>query len=395
MAGGGRRRKGHVRIAERVRALPPYLFAELDRKIAAKRQSGIDVISLGIGDPDLPTPRHVVEALQEAAEDPTTHQYPSYYGLPAFREAIAKFYARRFYVELDVDTEVLPLIGSKEGVAHLAFAFIDPGDEAFVPDPGYPVYSISVMLAGGRPVSMPLDASNGFQPDFDELTPSSNTKLLWIDYPSNPTTAVAELPFFERAVAFAREHAILLSHDAAYSEITFDGFVAPSVLQVPGAKDVAIEFGSLSKTYNMTGWRVGFVVGNAEAIRALGTLKTNLDSGIFNALQRAAVAALEGPIDHVEHMRAVYQKRRDVVVSAFQDIGIDVEPPLGSVYVWVPTPRDRTAAGFADELLEQAAVVVSPGTGYGPHGEGFVRISLTVSDGRLEEAMARIRDRLK
>jgi LL-diaminopimelate aminotransferase len=395
MAGGGPRRNGQVRIAERVRALPPYLFAELDRKIAAKRQAGIDVISLGIGDPDLPTPRHVVEALQEAVEDPTTHQYPSYYGLPALREAIAKFYARRFGVELDADTEVLPLIGSKEGVAHLAFAFIDPGDEAFVPDPGYPVYSISVMLAGGRPVSMPLDASNGFLPDFDELTPSSNTKLLWIDYPSNPTAAVAELPFFERAVAFALEHAMLLSHDAAYSEITFDGFVAPSVLQVPGAKDVAIEFGSLSKTYNMTGWRVGFVVGNAEAIRALGTLKTNLDSGIFNAVQRAAVAALEGPIDHVEHMRAVYQKRRDVVVSAFQDIGIDVEPPLGSVYVWVPTPRHRTAVGFADELLEQAAVVVSPGTGYGPHGEGFVRISLTVSDRQLEEAMARIRDRLK
>jgi LL-diaminopimelate aminotransferase len=383
-----------VRIAERVSALPPYLFAELDKKIAAKRQSGSDVISLGIGDPDLPTPRHVVEALQEAAEDPTTHQYPSYYGLPAFRRAIAKFYARRFGVELDPDTEVLPLIGSKEGVAHLAFAFIDPGDEALVPDPGYPVYSISVMLAGGRPVSMPLDASNGFQPDFDEIRPSPKTKLVWLGYPSNPTAAVAELPFFERAVAFARERSILLSHDAAYSEITFDGFVAPSVLQVRGAKDVAIEFGSLSKTYNMTGWRVGFAVGNAEAIRALGTLKTNLDSGIFNAVQRAGVAALGGPVDHVEHMKAVYQKRRDVVVSAFQDIGIDLEPPLGSVYVWVPTPRDRTAVAFADELLEEAAVVVSPGTGYGPHGEGFVRISLTVSDGRLEEAMARIRGRL-
>jgi LL-diaminopimelate aminotransferase len=383
-----------VRIAERVRALPPYLFAELDKKIAAKRQAGIDIISLGIGDPDLPTPRHVVEALQEAAEDPATHQYPSYYGLPAFRVAIARFYSRRFGVDLDPDTEVLPLIGSKEGVAHLAFAFIDPGDEALVPDPGYPVYAMSVMLAGGRPVSMPLDASNGFQPDFDELKPSGKTRLLWIDYPSNPTAAVAELPFFERAAAFAREHGILLSHDAAYSEITFDGFVAPSVLQVPGAKDVAIEFGSLSKTYNMTGWRLGYVVGNAEAIKALGTLKTNLDSGIFNAVQRAGVAALEGPVDHVEHMRAVYQKRRDVVVSAVQDIGIDLEPPLGSVYVWVPTPRDRTAAAFADELLEEAAVVVSPGTGYGPHGEGFVRISLTVSDGRLEEAMARIRDRL-
>ena len=383
-----------MRISERVRALPPYLFAELDKKIAAKREAGVDVISLGIGDPDMPTPRHVVEALQEAAEDPATHRYPSYYGLPAFRAAIAKFYARRFGVELDPETEVLPLIGSKEGVAHLAFAFIDPDDEALVPDPGYPVYAVSVLLAGGRPVSMPLDASNGFQPDFDQLRPSARTKLIWLGYPSNPTAAVAELPFFERGVRFAREHSILLTHDAAYSEITFDGFVAPSVLQVPGAKEAAIEFGSLSKTYNMTGWRLGFAVGNAEAIKALGTLKTNLDSGIFNAIQRAGIAALEGPVDHVEQMRAVYQKRRDVVVSAFQDIGIDLEPPLGSVYVWVPTPRERTAVAFADELLEQAAVVVSPGTGYGPNGEGFVRISLTVADGRLEEAMARIRDRL-
>lgn len=384
-----------MRTADRISALPPYLFAELDKKVAAKRAAGEDVISLGIGDPDLPTPRHVVEALQEAAEDPATHQYPSYYGLPSFRAAIANFYARRFGVKLDPDTEVLPLIGSKEGVAHLAFAFIDPGDEALIPDPGYPVYATSVMLAGGRAVSMPLDASNGFQPDFDELSPSQKTRLIWLGYPSNPTAAVAELPFFERAVSFAREHSLLLCHDAAYSEITFDGFVAPSLLQVPGARDVAIEFGSLSKTYNMTGWRIGFVVGNTEAIRALATLKTNLDSGIFNAVQRAGVAALDGPLDHVEHMRAVYQKRRDVVVSAFQDVGVDLEPPLGSVYVWVPTPGGRTAAGFSDELLDQAAVVVSPGTGYGRHGEGFVRISLTVSDARLEEAMGRIRDRLR
>jgi LL-diaminopimelate aminotransferase len=394
MAGEGGAGSRPVRTANRIRALPPYLFAELDRKVAAKRAAGHDVISLGIGDPDLPTPRHVVEALQEAAEDPATHQYPSYYGLPTFREAIARFYARRFSVELDPDTEVLPLIGSKEGVAHIAFAFIDPGDEALIPDPGYPVYATSVMLAGGRQVSMPLDASTGFLPDFEELSPSPKTKLIWLDYPSNPTAAVAELPFFERAVAFARDNALLLCHDAAYSEITFDGFVAPSVLEVPGAKEVAVEFGSLSKTYNMTGWRVGFVVGNPEAVQALATLKTNLDSGIFNAVQRAGVAALEGPVDHVEQMRAVYQKRRDAVVATFQDIGIDLEPPVGSVYVWVPTPEGRTSVDFADELLDEAAVVVSPGTGYGRHGEGFVRISLTVSDARLEEAMARIRDRM-
>jgi LL-diaminopimelate aminotransferase len=382
-----------VRAADRIRALPPYLFAELDKKISAKRAAGEDVISLGIGDPDLPTPRHVVEALQEAAEDPATHQYPSYYGLPSFRSAVARFYARRFGVELDPDKEVLPLIGSKEGVAHIAFAFVDPGDEALIPDPGYPVYATSVVLAGGRAVAMPLDASNRFQPDFDQIRPSSKTKLVWLGYPSNPTAAVAELPFFERAVAFAREHSLLLCHDAAYSEITFDGFTAPSALQVAGSKDVVIEFGSLSKTYNMTGWRIGFVVGNPDAIRALATLKTNLDSGIFNAIQRAGVAALDGPLDHVESMRTIYQKRRDVVVATFQGIGIDLEPPLGSVYVWVPTPEGRTAVEFADELLDEAAVVVSPGTGYGQHGEGFVRISLTVGDARLEEAMGRIRER--
>lgn len=380
-----------MRTAQRIRTLPPYLFADLDKKVAAKQGAGVDVISLGIGDPDLPTPRHVVEALREAVDDPSTHQYPSYYGLPAFRLAVARFYSRRFGVDLDPDTEVLPLIGSKEGVAHLAFAFIDAGDEALVPDPGYPVYATSVMLAGGRAVPMPLDGSTGFHPDFDQLGPSRQTKLMWLDYPSNPTAAVAELPFFERAVAFARDHDLLLAHDAAYSEITFDGFVAPSVLQAPGAKDVAIEFGSLSKTYNMTGWRLGFVVGNPRAVGALATLKTNLDSGIFNAVQRAGVVALDGPLDHVEQMRAVYQKRRDLVVAAFQDIGIELEPPLGSVYVWVPTPRGHTAVSFSDLLLEEAGVVVSPGTGYGAHGEGFVRISLTVADERLEEAMSRIR----
>jgi LL-diaminopimelate aminotransferase len=384
-----------MRLSERVRYLPPYLFAELDRKVAAKRASGADVISLGIGDPDLPTPRHVVEALQEAAEDPTMHQYPSYYGLPAFRQAVADFYERRFGVSLDPETEVQPLIGSKEGLAHLCLAFIDPGDEALVPDPGYPVYGIGTQLAGGRSVSMPLRASTGFLPDLGELAPTARTKLLWLNYPSNPTAATADAAFFEDVVRFAGRHDLLLCHDAAYSEITFDGYVAPSVLEVPGAKDVSIEFGSLSKTYNMTGWRVGYAVGNAEAIRALATVKTNLDSGIFNAIQRAAVAALNGPQDHVETMRAIYQKRRDAVVTALADIGVAVEPPLGSIYVWVPVLAGTTSAGFAAELLDQAAVVVAPGTGYGPSGEGFVRFSLTVADDRLEEAMRRVRERLK
>jgi LL-diaminopimelate aminotransferase len=386
-----------VRLAGRVRSLPPYLFAELDRKVAAKRASGADVISLGVGDPDLPTPPHVVEALRRAAEDPATHRYPSYYGMPELRESIAAFYDRRFGVALDPETEVQPLIGSKEGLVHLCFALVDPGDEALVPDPGYPVYAIGTGLAGGTAVSLPLTSAGRFLPDLEGTgdVVSDRTRVLWLNYPSNPTAAVAELPVFERAVSFAREHDLLLCHDAAYSEITFDGFVSPSVLQAPGAKDVAVEFGSLSKTYNMTGWRIGYAVGNAEAIRALATIKTNLDSGIFDAVQRAAIAALNGPQDNVEAMRAVYQKRRDVVVSALADAGLDVEPPLGSIYVWVPAPEGRTAEGFAAELLDEAAVVVAPGTGYGRGGEGFVRLSLTVADDRLEEAMDRVRRRFR
>jgi LL-diaminopimelate aminotransferase len=382
-----------MRPAKRVETLPPYMFAELDRKIEAKRSEGADVISLGVGDPDQPTPRHVVEALQEAAEDPTTHQYPSYWGLPALRKAIAGWYGSRFGVDLDADTEVLPLVGSKEGIAHLAWAFVDPGDEVLVPDPGYPVYAASTLLAGGTPVSLPVRAERGFLPDLSEATVTGNTRVLWLNYPSNPTAAVADDRVFEEAVAFAREHGLLLAHDAAYSEMTFDGYVAPSVLEVDGARDVAVEFGSLSKTYNMTGWRVGWAVGNSEAIRALSTLKTNIDSGVFNAIQRASVAALTGPVEPVEEMRAIYAKRRDVVVETLNSLGWDLEPPRGSLYVWFPT-RDRSAAGFCELLLERAAVLVSPGPGYGAGGEGYARISLTVPDDRLAEAMDRIRDAL-
>jgi LL-diaminopimelate aminotransferase len=380
-----------VRLASRVRNLPPYLFAELDRNAVEKRAAGFDVISLGIGDPDLPTPPHVVEALKEAAADPSTHQYPSYFGLPEFRRAVASWYDRRFGVRLDPDTEVQPLIGSKEGLAHLALAFIDPGDEALVPDPGYPVYEIGTMLAGGSSISMPLSAEGGFQPDFAALRTTERARLLWLNYPSNPTAATADLDLFREAVEFSRRHDLLLCHDAAYSEITFDGYVAPSVLQVEEAKDVAVEFGSLSKTYNMTGWRVGYAVGNEEAIRALATIKTNVDSGIFNAVQRAAIAAMTGPQDHVESMKETYRGRRDLVVGSLLDIGLQVKPPLGSIYVWAPVPEGETSAGFAQTLLEKAAVVVSPGTGYGANGEGFFRISLTVADDRLEEAMSRIR----
>jgi LL-diaminopimelate aminotransferase len=379
-----------VRIADRIASLPPYMFAELDRKIEAKRSEGVDIISLGIGDPDQPTPRHVVEALQEAVEDATTHQYPSYWGLPALRKAIAGRYRSRFGVELDHDTEVLPLIGSKEGIAHLAWAFIDPGDEALVPDPGYPVYAASVALAGGSAVSLPVRAEEGFLPDLSQARVTGSTRMLWLNYPSNPTSAVADLAVFREAVAFARDHDLLLVHDGAYTEMTYDGYVAPSVLQAEGARDVAIEFGSPSKTFSMTGWRVGWVAGNARAIEALATLKTNLDSGIFNAIQRATVAALTGPQEPVEEMRAIYAKRRDLVVGTLNDLGWDLEPPRGSLYVWFPT-LGRTSAEFCEILLARAGVVVSPGPGYGPGGEGFARISLTVEDDRLAEAMDRVR----
>jgi LL-diaminopimelate aminotransferase len=383
-----------MRIAKRIEELPPYLFAGLDAKLAAKRAQGVDVISLGVGDPDMPTPDHIVQAMREAVADPATHRYPSYWGSVEFRTAVAEWYRGRFGVELDPATEVMALIGSKEGLAHLTVAFVDPGDEALVPDPGYPVYAGGTQLAGGIVRDLPLLAENGYQPDFDAVTPTHRTKVLWLNYPSNPTAAVAELSDLERAVAFAREHDLLVAHDAAYSEITFDGYVAPSILQVPGAKDVAVEFGSLSKHYNMTGWRIGFVVGSAEAIHALSIVKTNLDSGQFTATQRAAIRALSGPQDHLDVLRDTYRRRRDLVVDTLNGLGWSLKPPLGSIYVWVPTRPGMSSAAFADLLLDRAGVFVAPGSGYGARGEGFVRFALSVPDDRLEEAMARIGDAL-
>jgi LL-diaminopimelate aminotransferase len=381
-------------VARRIQALPPYVFADLDRKIREKRAAGIDVISLGIGDPDRPTPRHVIEAAKEAAEDPSTHRYPSYTGLPEFRQAIAEWYLKRFGVELDPDTEVQPLIGSKEGLGHLSLSFVDPGDQALVPDPGYPVYAVATMLAGGTPEALPLDADRGWLPNLTQAPASSRTKLLWLNYPSNPTAAVADLSFFEEAVSFARDRGLLLAHDAAYTELTYDGYVAPSALQVADAKDVAVEFGSVSKTHNMTGWRVGWVVGSATAIGALAALKTNWDSGIWNAVQRAAIAALTGPQDHVEELREMYARRRDLVVGTLNDLGWSLKAPKGSIYVWLPTRDGMSSAAFAELLVERARVVVSPGSGYGAAGEGYARISLTVADDRLAEAMDRVRDAL-
>jgi LL-diaminopimelate aminotransferase len=379
-----------VRVARRIESLPPYLFAELDRKLAAKRAEGIDVISLGVGDPDLPTPDHIVEAMRDAIADPATHRYPSYYGSPDFRGAVAAWYSRRFGVELDPETEVMALIGSKEGIAHIAYAYVDPGDEALIPDPGYPVYGVSTRLAGGTPVALSTPAERDFLPDLSTAKVSDRTKAMWMGFPANPTAAVADLDALGEAVAFCRDNDLLLLHDAAYCEITFDGFVAPSVLQVSGAKDVALEFGSTSKSYNMTGWRIGWAVGSADAIKALGVVKTNVDSGQFTAVQRAAIAALEGPEDHLDEIRATYQRRRDVVVQALNGLGWSLKPPLGSCYVWAPVPDGDTSTSFANRLLDRAGVFVAPGNGYGERGEGYVRFSLTVPDDRLSEAMDRI-----
>jgi LL-diaminopimelate aminotransferase len=381
-----------MRTARRIETLPPYLFAELDRKLDAARAKGVDVISFGIGDPDRPTPSHIVEAAQAAIADPATHRYPSYYGLPELRRAVASFYRRRFGVELDPDTQVQPLIGSKEGIANLATAFVDPGDSVLVSDPGYPVYETGTLLAGGTVEPVPLSAENGFLPRFDQIPAeaASRSKVLWLNFPGNPTAAVCDVSLFEEAGAFAAEHDLLLAHDSAYSEITYDGYVAPSVLQAPGARDHAIEFGSLSKTFNMTGWRVGWAVGAPEAVEALGRVKTNVDSGIFNALQRAGIAALEGPQDCVAEMVATYRRRRDVLLEALRSAGWNVPVPKGSIYLWAPVPEGHTSVSLSELLLEQAGVFVTPGSGYGSKGEGYVRLSLTVPDDRLEEGATRI-----
>jgi LL-diaminopimelate aminotransferase len=385
-----------MQTARRIAAIPPYLFAEIDRRIAEKRAAGVDVISFGIGDPDLPTPDFIVEELARAARDPSTHRYPSYFGLPAFREAVADFYARRFGVTLDPATQVLPLIGSKEGLAHLPWAFVDPGETALVPEPGYPVYEVATILAGGEPVHLPLGAERGWFPDFATVdrAAADRAKILWLNYPSNPTAAVATLDQFEQAVRFAADHDLLLAHDNAYSEITFDGFVAPSVLEVPGAMDVAVEFGSLSKIFNMTGWRIGWVVGNPVAIEALGRVKTNIDSGIFNAVQRAGLAALRSGMPHLPGLVATYQRRRDRIMEVFKEAGWKVEAPKGALYVWLPTPPGESSVRFTQRLLDDAGVVVAPGSGYGPSGEGYVRLSLTIPDARLEEGCERVRKAL-
>jgi LL-diaminopimelate aminotransferase len=386
-----------TRIAQRVSNLPPYLFAELERKIADKRAAGVDVISLGIGDPDLPTPAIVVEEAQRQVARPDTHQYPSNRGRAAFREAVASFYQRRFGVDLDPDSEILPLLGGKEGVAHICWAMLDPGDVCLAADPGYPVYTSGAQLCGAEPVLMPLTAANAFQPDLDSIPADVRRRanLLFCNYPNNPTGAVIEDDFYERLARFGLEHQIPVAHDNAYSEITFDGHVAASFLQAPGAKEAGIEIFSLSKAYNMTGWRVGAAVGNSSMIQALWKLKTNIDSGMFDAVQMAAVRALGEGAGVTREMCDVYRRRRDLAVSALRAVGIEVTPPKGTMYIWVPVPDGHTSVSFCELVLEQAAVVVSPGSSYGPNGEGYVRLSLTLPDERLREAMGRIEQHLR
>jgi len=383
-----------MHVAKRLEQIGAYLFADLDRKQEQLKAKGVDVISLSVGDPDLPTPPHIVDALMEGATDPRSHRYPSYVGEKDFRSTVAAWFRKRFGVSLDPDTEVLALIGSKEGLAHLPWATVDPGDVVLVPDPGYPVYRSSTILADGVPHPVPLLRERGFLPDLSAVPQdiARRAKVLFLNYPNNPTAAIASMEFLKEAVEYARRHDILLAHDNAYSEITYDGYVAPSILEVAGAKDVAIEFHSLSKTYCMTGWRVGFAVGSAAAVGALGRIKTNIDSGIFRAIQRAGVAAMTGPQDAVAERVRIYQARRDRVTKALRSIGWQVPNIKATIYVWLPVPAGMTSAQFTATVLEKTGVLVTPGTGYGAHGEGYVRLSLTIADSRLDEALGRMVD---
>ena len=381
-----------MHLAKRIEQLPPYLFVEIRKKIAEKQAQGIDVVTFAIGDPDLPTPDHILAALGEASRDPANHRYPESEGLPEFRQAIADWYASRFGVTLDRDKEVLPLIGAKEGIGHVALCFIDPGDIALVPDPAYPVYSIGTTFAGGETHWMPLREENGWLPDLAAVPEevADKAKLMWVNYPNNPTGAVAGLDFFERLVGFAKTYDIAVCHDAPYTEIAYDGYKPVSFLQARGAMDVGIEFHSLSKSYNMTGWRVAMAVGNADMINALMRVKSNLDSGIPQAIQYAAIEALKGPQDCIGENVARYQRRRDKLVAALTKIGLQVEPPKASLYIWARIPDGYTSAEYAAKLIEEAAVVVTPGTGYGPNGEGYIRLSMTLSEERLDEGVRRI-----
>jgi LL-diaminopimelate aminotransferase len=386
-----------VQFSKRMDNLAPYLFAEMERKVSEKRNSGVDVISLGIGDPDLPTPAYIVEEMRRQVADSANHRYPSNWGLEEFAEAVASFYQRRFGVELDAKKEFFPLLGAKEGLAHICLALLDQGDLALVPDPGYPVYAGGSIIVGAEVRYLNLSPDNGFLPDLDQISEEDarRAKVLFIGYPNNPTTAVVRDGFFEKVVAFAKKYDVAVVHDNAYSELTYDGYVAPSFLATPGAKEVGVELFSFSKPFNMTGWRIGFAVGNHEILSHLWRLKTNMDSGMFDALQRTGAFILNGPWDFPAEMCEIYRRRRDLLAEALVSVGMHVPKPKATVYMWVPVPSGYTSAGFSDHVLDQAGVVVTPGPGYGPAGEGFVRLSLTTPDDRIAEAVERIERSLR
>jgi LL-diaminopimelate aminotransferase len=382
-----------IKLASRLNLLPPYLFAELDRLKREVQQKGVDVISLGIGDPDLPTPPHIVEALKRTAATPANHRYPDYEGLLRFRESASNWYKRRFEVTLDPNREVCALIGSKEGIANFPVATVDPGDIVLIPDPGYPVYYSGCVFNGGEPYFMPLRRENAFLPDLNAIPKevARRARLMWLNYPNNPTAATAELGFLQDAVRFCLANDIILAHDFAYSEMAFDGYRAPSLMQVEGARECAVEFHSLSKTYSMTGWRVGFVVGNDKLIGALGKVKTNVDSGVFQAVQEAAIAALDGGDEKVREYCAIYKERRDLMVEALRALGLACDVPRATFYIWAQVPHGHTSVSFTERVLKETGVVITPGSGFGKGGEGYVRFSLTVPSERLKEAVERIK----
>jgi len=383
-----------IRCAERINKIPPYLFARIDKAIARKKAEGEEVINLGIGDPDLPTPRHIVQAMQRYVEDESTHRYPSYEGMAEFREAVAKWYKRRFGVKLNPENEVIALIGSKEGIAHLPLALLNPEELAIVPNPAYPVYRMGTILAGGEPIDLPLTKEKNFLPDLwsIEKNIARKAKLMFLNYPNNPTTATASKSFFKEVVDFAEENEIIVAHDAPYSELTFDGYRAPSFLEIKGAKEVGVEFHSLSKTYNMTGWRIGMAVGNKEVLKALGKVKQNVDSGVFNAVQKAAIVAMEGSQKEFRKNLKIWKERRDFMVDGLQKLGFDVEKPKATFYLWIPLPEgEKDSISFAEKILEKTGVVFTPGVGFGSWGEGYIRLALTHELERLEEALNRLK----
>jgi len=382
-----------MKIAQRIQTIPPYLFAEIDKKKEEAIKRGVDIINLGIGDPDQPTPNNIIEKLRESVKDPKTHDYPPYEGTAEFRQAVALWYKNSFGVDLDPDKEVMALIGSKEGIAHIFLAFIDPGDFSLIPDPGYPVYKTGTLFANGFPYVMPLLEENNFLPDLEEIDEeiAQRAKLMFINYPNNPTAAVTNKDFFEKIVKFAKKYDILVCHDFAYSEMTYDDYKANSFLEVDGAKDVGIEFHSLSKIYNMTGWRLGFAVGNKEAISALSIIKTNIDSGAFKAIQQAGIEALSGPQDNIEKMNKIYTGRRNVVINGLNKLGWNLKSTKATFYIWIPTLNKMSSMEFSNLLLEKTGIIVTPGIGYGEYGEGYIRIALTVEEKRLEEAIERMK----